>query len=125
MSLAEVKQVAKPWGSEVVFAVTRHYGGKILTVRAGHRLSLQFHKVREKTLYVLSGEIRLLIENEQGAMEEVTLQPGQAHHVAANRKHRIEAVSDSDIIEVSTPHPDDIVRLEDNYGRAPDSGSAQ
>jgi quercetin dioxygenase-like cupin family protein len=114
----------KPWGHEIIFAVTKDYVGKILVIKAGHQLSLQFHKVKEETIYVHSGEMKFLIENGQGVMEEHILRAGQSFHVLPNRKHRMIAVQDVEVFEVSTPHLDDVVRLEDSYGRAPDSGSA-
>jgi quercetin dioxygenase-like cupin family protein len=119
----EQKMVLKPWGHEVIFAVTKDYVGKVLVIKAGHRLSLQFHKVKEETILVHSGEMRFTIENGQGVMEEHILKPGQSFHIAPNRKHRMEAIKDCEVFEVSTPHLEDVVRLEDSYGRAPDSGS--
>lgn len=123
MSPAEQKLVTKPWGHEVIFAVTKDYVGKILVIKAGHQLSLQFHKVKEETIYLQSGEMRFLIENDHGNIEEVLLKPGQSFHIFPNRKHRMIAVKDCEVFEVSTPHLDDVVRLEDSYGRGPDSGS--
>ena len=119
----ETKVVSKPWGHEVIFAVTKDYVGKILVIKAGHQLSLQFHKVKEETIYVQSGEMKFLIENDQGVMEDHTLLPGSSFHIYPNRKHRMIAVKDCEVFEVSTPHLDDVVRLEDKYGRIPDSGS--
>lgn len=115
--------VMKPWGHEVIFAVTKDYVGKVLVIKAGHQLSLQFHKVKEETIYMQSGEMRFVVENEQGEMSEVLLSKGQSFHIAPNRKHRMIAVSDCEVFEVSTPHLDDVVRLEDSYGRVPGSGS--
>lgn len=124
MSVMEQKMVMKPWGHEVIFAVTKDYVGKILVIKAGHQLSLQFHKVKEETIYLRSGEMKFLIENGQGVMEEHILTPGKSFHILPNRKHRMVAVQDCEVFEVSTPHLEDVVRLEDSYGRAPDSGSA-
>ncbi len=118
------KVVSKPWGHEVIWAATKDYVGKILVIKAGHQLSLQFHKVKEETIYLRSGEMRFMIEGDQGTLEEVMLKPGQSFHILPNRKHRMIAVQDCEVFEVSTPHLDDVVRLEDSYGRAPDSGSA-
>jgi quercetin dioxygenase-like cupin family protein len=120
----EQKMVMKPWGHEVIFAVTKDYVGKILVIKAGHQLSLQFHKVKEETIYLRAGEMKFLIENGLGVMEEHTLTPGKSFHILPNRKHRMVAVKDCEVFEVSTPHLEDVVRLEDSYGRAPDSGSA-
>ncbi len=124
MSAMEQKMVMKPWGHEVIFAVTKDYVGKILVIKAGHQLSLQFHKVKEETIYMRAGEMKFLIENEQGVMEEHILTEGKSFHILPNRKHRMTAVKDCEVFEVSTPHLEDVVRLEDSYGRAPDSGSA-
>lgn len=123
MNLTEQKMVLKPWGHEVVFAITKDYVGKVIHIKANHQLSLQFHKVKEKTLYLQSGELRLLMENPSGEMKEYLCKVGQSFHVPPNRKHRIIAQQDSVVFEVSTPYLDDIVRLEDNYGRVPESGS--
>jgi len=116
--------VPKPWGHEVIFAVTKDYVGKVLVIKAGHQLSLQFHKVKEETIYLQSGEMLFQIENEDGVMEEHRLTPGTSFHILPNRKHRMIAVQDCEVFEVSTPHLEDVVRLEDRYGRVPDSGSA-
>lgn len=120
----EQRQVSKPWGHEIIFAVTKDYVGKLLMIKAGHQLSLQFHKVKEETIYLQSGEMRFQIENEAGIMEEYLLTPGKSFHILPNRKHRMIAVQDCEVFEVSTPHLEDVVRLEDKYGRVPDSGSA-
>ncbi|HEY8280050.1 MAG TPA: cupin domain-containing protein [Bdellovibrionota bacterium] len=123
MSKGTQKVVPKPWGHEVIFAKTKDYVGKILVIKAGHKLSLQFHKVKEETIYLRSGEMRFVIEDDQGQLEEVLLMPGESFHILPNRKHRMIAVQDCEVFEVSTPHLDDVVRLEDSYGRVPDSGS--
>ncbi len=124
MIAGEHKVVMKPWGHEIIWAVTKDYVGKILVIKAGHQLSLQFHKVKEETIFLHSGEMRFVIEDDQGQLGEVLLKPGQSFHIQANRKHRMFAVQDCEVFEVSTPHLDDVVRLEDSYGRVPDSGSA-
>jgi len=115
----ETKFVAKPWGHEVIFALTKDYVGKVLIIKAGHQLSLQFHKVKEETIYIQSGEMKFQVENDQGVMQEILLKPGMSHHILPNRKHRMIAISDCEIFEVSTPHLEDVVRLEDKYGRVP------
>ena len=119
----EKRIVTKPWGHEVIFALTRDYVGKVLVIHAGHQLSLQFHKVKEETIYIYSGEMAFEIENDNGEMEEHILTPGMNFHIAPNRKHRMRAIKDCEVFEVSTPHLEDVVRLEDKYGRAPSSGS--
>ncbi len=123
MNSIQPKVVTKPWGHEVIFAVTKDYVGKILVIKAGHQLSLQFHKVKEETIFLHSGEMRFVMENDRGLMEEHLLQPGHCFHILPNRKHRMIAVKDCEVFEVSTPQLEDVVRLEDSYGRAPDSGS--
>ncbi len=123
MNSGAQKMVTKPWGHEVIWAVTKDYVGKILFIKAGHQLSLQFHKVKEETIYMQSGEMRFVIEDDQGQLGEVLLTKGQSCHILPNRKHRMIAVSDCEVFEVSTPHLDDVVRLEDSYGRVAGSGS--
>ncbi len=117
----EIKRVEKPWGHEEIFAHTRDYVGKILVIKEGHSLSLQFHKVKEETIYVSEGELAFELENEEGDVETHTLTAGMSAHVAPRMKHRMRAVSDCKIFEVSTPHLDDVVRLEDRYGRVDSS----
>jgi mannose-6-phosphate isomerase len=120
---AEQKTVTKPWGHELIFAHTKDYVGKILVIKAGHQLSLQFHKVKEETIFLRAGEMRFVIEDDHGLLQEVTLKAGQSFHILPNRKHRMIALEDCEVFEVSTPHLDDVVRLEDSYGRVPGSGS--
>jgi mannose-6-phosphate isomerase-like protein (cupin superfamily) len=123
LSPGEQKMVGKPWGHEVIWAATKDYVGKILVIKTGHQLSLQFHKVKEETIYLQSGEMRFLIEDDHGQIEELLLKPGQSFHIQANRKHRMTALQDCVVFEVSTPHLEDVVRLEDSYGRVAGSGS--
>jgi mannose-6-phosphate isomerase-like protein (cupin superfamily) len=111
-----VRQVPKPWGYELIFAKTDRYVGKILHIRRGESLSLQYHEVKEETLYVVQGQLKLTIEV-NGDRREVSLHKGQAFHIAPRTIHRMEAIEDTDIAEVSTPELDDVVRLEDRYGR--------
>jgi mannose-6-phosphate isomerase len=118
MALQPIQRVEKPWGFELIWAKTDDYVGKMLHINKGHRLSLQYHEIKEETIFVQSGKMTLQIENERGEMTEVLLTPGQAHHIATRRKHRMIAVEDCDVFEVSTPHRNDVVRLEDGYGRA-------
>ncbi len=121
--MADTKQpitrVEKPWGYELIWAKTKDYVGKVLHINKGHKLSLQFHKIKEETIFMQSGKMMLLFENDKGQMLEVTLTEGQAHHIPTGRKHRMIALEDCDVCEVSTPHLDDVVRLEDSYGRTP------
>ncbi len=110
-------RVEKPWGHEDIWARTDRYAGKILSIRKGHRLSLQLHERKDESIYVLTGVLRLTLENEAGQLEVVDLAPGEHRHIAPGRRHRFEAVEDCDLVEVSSPELDDVVRLEDDYGR--------
>jgi mannose-6-phosphate isomerase len=112
-----IQRVEKPWGYELIWAKTGDYVGKMLHINKGHKLSLQYHKVKEETIFVQSGKMNFVIENDRGEMTEILMGPGDAHHIATGRKHRMIAVEDCDVFEVSTPHLDDVVRLEDGYGR--------
>ena len=112
----DVQRVPKPWGHELIFAKTGRYVGKILHIKKGECLSLQYHEMKEETLYVVAGELNLTIEYD-GDRREVTLRAGQAFHIPPRLIHRMEAVVDTDVAEVSTPELDDVVRLEDRYGR--------
>jgi mannose-6-phosphate isomerase len=120
----EKKIVQKPWGHEVIWAVTKDYVGKILVIKAGHQLSLQFHRVKEESIYLAKGVMRYQIENDAGVMEEHLMKTGMTFHTLPNRKHRMIAVEDCEVFEVSTPHLEDVVRLEDSYGRGPGTGTA-
>ena len=118
MSKQSIQRVEKPWGHELIWAKTKDYVGKILHIKKGHQLSLQYHRIKEETIIIQSGVMSLVFENSAGEMTEVLLKPGEAHHIPTGRKHRMIAVEDCDVFEVSTPQLDDIVRLEDGYGRA-------
>jgi mannose-6-phosphate isomerase len=112
-----VKRVPKPWGYELIFAKTERYVGKILHINRGESLSLQYHEIKEETLFVVAGELKLTIEID-GDRRELPLRAGEAFHIAPRMIHRMEAIVDTDIAEVSTPELDDVVRLEDLYGRS-------
>jgi quercetin dioxygenase-like cupin family protein len=113
--LRQPKIVDKPWGREVWYAHTDRYAGKVLEVDAGHLLSLQKHRVKHETLYLLSGRVRLTLDG-----DVLDWLPGQAVSIPPGTVHRMEAVEDSMLLEVSTPELDDVVRLEDRYGRSAD-----
>jgi mannose-6-phosphate isomerase len=115
-----VRRVPKPWGEEIIFAETDRYAGKILVVKKGEILSLQYHQKKEETLYLYKGRVRLWIEEDRELKEQIML-PGDSRHVRPLTRHRMEALEDSEIFEVSSPELDDVVRLEDRYGRV--SGS--
>ena len=114
------KRVEKPWGHELWWARTDRYVGKILHVKRGESLSLQYHNVKDETIMLQSG--RLLFETrptgEQGELRKVEMKPGDVFHITPGTLHRMTALEDCDIVEVSTPELDDVVRLEDRYGRA-------
>ena len=114
----EPRRVDKPWGYELIWALTDVYCGKVLFVKQGESLSLQFHREKDESWLIQSGRAKI----ELGAVGESVLKtevvgPGAAFHYAPGTVHRITAVEDTTILEVSTPHLDDVVRLEDNYGR--------
>ena len=112
-----VTRVEKPWGYELWWAKTDQYVGKMIHVTAGHALSLQYHNKKTETIYVQSG--RLLFEiQEGGVLVGREMLAGDRIHVPAGTIHRMTAVDDVDLFEVSTPEVDDVVRLEDRYGRA-------
>jgi len=114
----EPRTVEKPWGSELIWAHTDVYAGKILFVKAGESLSLQFHNAKDEAWYVLEGKARVeLGKAGEGMLEEEVIGPGQAFHFPPGTVHRLQAIDDTRILEVSTPQLDDVVRLEDHYGR--------
>ena len=112
----EIHRVPKPWGHELIFAKTGRYVGKILHINKGECLSLQYHEMKEETLYVVAGELKLTIEYD-GDRREVALRAGEAFNIPPRLIHRMEAIVDTDVAEVSTPELDDVVRLDDRYGR--------
>ena len=118
-----IKVVEKPWGKEEWLAVTEYYAAKILTVNPGKRLSLQYHEEKVESLYCDRGKGFVLLENDKGEMEKIDLRPGVIFHVPCGRKHRMECEDETlRLFEVSTPQLDDVVRVEDDYGRLPEKG---
>jgi mannose-6-phosphate isomerase-like protein (cupin superfamily) len=111
------RQVDKPWGRELIWALTDRYCGKVITIEAGRRLSLQYHEQKVESLLVLSGRLRLHLENAAGAMIIRELGPGESAHVPVGRRHRFEAIERVELVEVSTPELGDVVRVEDDFGR--------
>ena len=111
-----VTKVDKPWGHELHWAKTERYVGKVLHVKAGHALSLQYHNIKDETIFLWKGKMLFEIRHGRCAREARDA-PGRerSHHAA--HVHRMTAIEDSDIFEVSTPELDDVVRLEDRYGR--------
>jgi quercetin dioxygenase-like cupin family protein len=114
--VSEIPRVEKPWGYELHWAHTDRYVGKIIHINKGHALSLQYHNHKDETIMLLSG--RLLFEiQEQGQLVTHEVAPGGRFHVRPGTVHRMTAIEDCDVVEVSTPELDDVVRLEDRYGR--------
>ncbi len=114
----ETRRVDKPWGHELIWAHADDYVGKILFVKAGESLSLQFHKVKDESWYVLEGRAELeLGAAGQTVLNTEVITPGNAFRFRPGTVHRVKALEDTRILEVSTPHLDDVVRLEDAYGR--------
>ena len=110
-------RVDKPWGYELRWAVTDRYLGKLLHIGSGRALSLQYHVQKDESIFVLSGLIDLVLESADGTLESHRLAPGMSARVRAGRRHRFVAVEEADLFEASSPEIDDIVRLEDRYGR--------
>ena len=112
------QRVEKPWGSELIWALTEVYAGKILFVKAGESLSLQFHRVKDESWYVLEGRAHLQIGKAgEGDLGEQVIVAGEAFRLRPGTVHRVKALADTRILEVSTPDLSDVVRLEDDYGR--------
>jgi mannose-6-phosphate isomerase len=114
---AAVVRVEKPWGHELIWANTDRYVGKILHVKAGHALSLQYHVRKDETIHLLRGAMRFWVGRLGEELREVELREGESYRIQPGTVHRMEAVTDVDILEASTPDLDDVVRLEDRYGR--------
>jgi len=114
----ETTTVDKPWGHELIWAKTDRYVGKILHVRAGEALSLQYHCVKDETIMVLTGRLRFEFFAEGEEPQSRELGPREPFHIWPGFRHRMLAIEDTDVLEVSTPELDDVVRLEDRYGRA-------
>lgn len=114
---ARPRRVDKPWGHELIWAHTDRYAGKVIVIEAGKRLSLQLHHKKEESVYVISGRLRLHLENDAGELLTHDLGPGDSAHVPVERRHRFEAVERVELIEVSSPELDDVVRIEDDFGR--------
>jgi mannose-6-phosphate isomerase len=112
-----IKKIPKPWGYEIWWALTDKYVGKILHINKGHSLSYQYHKMKDETIYLYTGEMILEIEEVGKPRETIKLMPGDAIRIVPPTRHRMTAIEDCDVFEVSTPEIEDIVRLEDKYGR--------
>jgi mannose-6-phosphate isomerase len=110
-------RVEKPWGWELWWARTDRYVGKQIHINKGHALSLQYHNQKDETIFVYKGRIVFEMKDAEGNLKAVEMGPGEAVHVTPPTVHRMTALEDTDIFEVSTPEVDDVVRLEDRYGR--------
>lgn len=117
------RRVEKPWGYEIIWAETDQYVGKILHINAGEALSLQYHEEKDETICVLNGEMRFLAGPDAQSLQEYHMGPNDRFHTRPGTVHRMIALTDCDILEASTPHLADVVRLEDRYGRTPEPGS--
>jgi len=113
-----IERIEKPWGYELLWARTDRYVGKVLFIRKVHKLSFQYHRMKDETIYLQSGEMLLTVQAE-GAVAPITraMKPGECCHIPPGVRHRMEAVEDCRVFEVSTTELDDVVRLEDAYGR--------
>ena len=118
----EPQRVEKPWGHEIWWAETDDYAGKLLHVEAGQALSLQLHREKDETSYLLSGRLRLIRGSTADELEGQEIGPGHTWRIEPGVVHSIEAIEDSVVLEVSTPQLDDVVRLRDRYGRSTPAG---
>jgi mannose-6-phosphate isomerase len=111
------RRVDKPWGNELIFAWTTRYVGKILTIETGKRLSLQYHERKDEWIHVLDGLLLLTLESDDGSLADRQLAAGEGAHVPTGRVHRYEAIETCRVFEVSTPELEDVVRIQDDFGR--------
>jgi mannose-6-phosphate isomerase len=113
----KVQRFGKPWGYELLLARTERYAGKILCIRGGQRLSLQHHSRKDETLILLEGEVELELEIEPGHRQSELMQRDCSYRVHVGQRHRLAALTNARVLEVSSPELDDVVRWEDDYGR--------
>jgi len=113
----EAKRVEKPWGHELIWAHTERYVGKLIVIEAGKRLSLQYHERKDESIFVVRGRLRLELEDESGRLVVQELGPGEHRRIPTGRKHRFSGIERVELMEVSSPELDDVVRLSDDYGR--------
>jgi mannose-6-phosphate isomerase-like protein (cupin superfamily) len=112
----DIRTVPKPWGHETIWALTDRYCGKILHIKAGEALSVQYHNVKDETVHLLSGHLLYRVQIDE-VLTDVHLKEGQSYRITPGTIHQMEAVTDCDVLEVSTPDLDDVVRITDKYGR--------
>ena len=115
----QITKVDKPWGYELIFALTPQYAGKILHIKKGESLSFQYHEKKEETIYLYKGRMKLEVQEKTSPLKTIELKSGESFHITPNLKHRMIAQEDCDVFEVSTPELNDVVRLKDTYGRTP------
>jgi mannose-6-phosphate isomerase len=113
----DIVRVPKPWGHEIIWARSDRYVGKILHINAGQELSVQYHNKKDETIYLLAGEMAYRVQGSNGELEDVQLKLGESFRNTPGVVHQMVAVTDCDVLEVSTPELDDVVRLSDKYGR--------
>ena len=111
------RRVEKPWGYELIWAETPHYVGKILHIERSGQLSYQYHQRKIETVYVLTGIVELEVATADAPRQTLRLRAGESFHVPPGLRHRMTAIETCDLLEASTPELDDVVRLEDRYGR--------
>jgi len=112
------RKTEKPWGNELLYALTPQYAGKVISVNKGFRLNVQYLKEKDESMYLLQGKVKFSVQAPDGKMSETIGQPGYCLHLPPLTTHRVEAIEDSIILEVSTPQLSDVVRLQDDFGRA-------
>ena len=117
------RKIEKPWGYELLFALTPKYAGKLLYIKQGHRLSLQYHNEKDETIYIYEGKVLLEIGGNDGQITQSEVHSGYCFRVPPTTRHRMKAIEDTTLFEVSTPELEDVVRLEDDYGRNKPSAS--
>ena len=111
------RKTEKPWGYELLYALTPLYAGKILFVKKGYRLSLQYHREKDESMYLLQGKVLFTIQRKNETLTEIVRESGFCLHIPPMTTHRLEALEDATLLEVSTPQLGDVVRLQDDYGR--------
>lgn len=111
------RKTEKPWGFELLWAYTPKYAGKLIFVKKGHRLSLQYHQQKDESMYIYQGKARIEIAGSDGQLVASVAQPGDCFNIPHLTKHRLEAIEDTTLFEVSTSELEDVVRLADDYGR--------
>lgn len=111
-----IKKVEKPWGYELIFAHTKKYAGKILHIKKGEKLSYQYHNHKEETIFLYKGKMLFEFEKEN-QFQSLELHPGECFYIPPKMKHRMSALEECEVFEVSSPELDDVIRLKDAYGR--------